>query len=64
VLHQRAVPHDTENERTDENRNHEDEKFADHIRLIFRFKDITKHLLHTDIFFFVYYRCLKLMNSP
>jgi hypothetical protein len=63
VLHERGVPHDTENERADENRNHEDEDFTNHIRLVFRLKNITKHLLHTDIFFSVIYICLKRRNS-
>jgi len=63
VLHERGVPHDTENECTDENRNHEDEEFTNHIGLVFRLKNITKHLLHTDIFFSVNDRCLKLRNS-
>jgi len=62
VLHKRGVPHDTENERADENRNYEDEKFTNHIGLVFRLEDISKHLLHTDIFFFVNDRCLKLKN--
>ena len=51
MLHEGAVPHKTEDESADEDRQHEDEKLFYDVILIFRFNKIGEHLLHTDIFF-------------
>jgi len=51
VLHKRRVPHETEDESADENRQHEHEELLNNIILIFGLDKIGKHLLHADIFF-------------
>jgi len=51
VLHERPVPHETEEERADEHGEHKDEKLGDCVRLALSLGNFLNHLLHTDIFF-------------
>jgi hypothetical protein len=50
-----SVPRKSEDEGRDENVENEDEKLTEHVRLIFGLDNFLKHLLHTDIFFYIHY---------
>jgi len=56
VLHERAVPHEAEEERADENDEHEDEKLGECVRLGFSFGNFLNHLLDVNIFFYSDYK--------
>jgi hypothetical protein len=51
VLHEGAVPHETEEESADENVKHEDEELSEHLRSGLSLGNFLNHLLHMDIFF-------------
>jgi len=51
VLHEGAVPHETEEEGANECDEHEDEHLGERVRLGFGFGNFLNHLLCTDIFF-------------
>jgi hypothetical protein len=51
VFHERAVPHDTEKEGADENRQHEHEKLHERVRASLGLGYFLNHLLQADIFF-------------
>ena len=51
MLHEGAVPENTEEEGTDENAEHEDEKLSEHFGLGLSLGNFLNHLLHMDIFF-------------
>jgi len=56
VLHEGAVPHETEEESADEHDKHEDEKLHERVRLVLSLGNFLNHLLCTDIFFWVHYK--------
>jgi len=51
VLHEGAVPYETEEESADENAKHEDEELGEHVGLVLSLGNFLNHLLHMDIFF-------------
>jgi len=51
VLHEGAVPHETEEESADENVKHEDEELGEHFGFGLSLGNFLDHLLHMDIFF-------------
>jgi len=53
VGYEGTVPRESEHEGRDEHVENKDEKLGEHIRLIFGLNNFLKHLLDTDIFFYI-----------
>ena len=56
VLHERAVPHDTEKEGADEDGQHEHEILHERVRASLGLGYFLNHLLDVDIFFYNHYK--------